>query len=225
MTQAENKAPIKRMVRDKHPVAQSDVIRKRMIMARIMNGYTAVHAAELLGYKNSTQLSLIESGGRPVPKDWTFILKMSGLYCVSVDFLLGVSPNPERDAIASEHFALMRGMEDLLKQQMATITSAMVRYAVQGKPSMTDFQKICEEVEWVSKAVTTIQERNKSFENLRGGASLVSGIDRLAKAVEPIKGALGRRKDLEKHMMAIASGKEGPLSYLLDGQPGLELEG
>jgi hypothetical protein len=44
---------------------------------------------------------LIESGERPVPKDWKWIISAAQVYSVSVDYILGLSPHPERDAIAA----------------------------------------------------------------------------------------------------------------------------
>lgn len=217
--------PVKRFVRNKDVPITKYIIRERMVSARIMNGMTAVEAAERLGYKNSTQISQIESGERKVPNDWQFLFNMSKLYAVSIDYLIGVSPNPERDAIASEHFSIMRSFEELQRKQAATMTTAFVRHAMMGGPAIRELASLCAGIEAIHAAVTTMRERCPEFDDLRGGATVLSSLDKLVSAVNPIKGILKRRKENEQYMIDIASGKQGPISYLMDGQPGLDLEG
>lgn len=218
-------APVKRFVRNKDVPMERETIRERLVMARVMNGMTAVQAAEKLGYKNSTQISQIEAGERKLPNDWQFLLKMSQVYAVSVDFLLGVSPYPERDAIASEHFAIMRGFEELQKIQSATMTTAFVRYAAMGRPSTPELDAMCTAAEEVEQAIAVLRSRNPEFdEEWRGSSKVLSSVERLSTAAAPIRSTIRRRKDNEEHFIALASGKKGPLAYLLDGQRSLELE-
>lgn len=217
--------PVKRFVRDKDVPLQKELMRERLISARIMNGMTAVDAAERLGYRNSTQISQIESGERKVPNDWQFLLRMSQVYSVSIDYLLGISPNPERDAIASENFAIMRGFEQLQQMQAATMTTAFIKYAALGRPSSLDLESLCGAIETVKRAVQTMRDRSPAFDDMRGGASVLASVERLDESIRPIKSTLRRRKDNEQHFIDMASGKHGSLKYLMDGQKGLDLEG
>ncbi len=217
-------APVKRFVRNKDVPLQKEIIRERLIMARVMNGMTAVQAAEKLGYRNSTQISQIEAGERKLPNDWQFLLKMSQVYSVSIDFLLGVSPYPERDAIASEHFAIMRGFEELQKIQAATMTTAFVKYAQMGRPSTPELEAICECADTLKQAIQTLRTLAPEFDELRGGSKVLATVDKLDAATEPVRKTIRRRKENEEHFIALASGKKGPLTYLLDGQRGLDLE-
>lgn len=218
-------APMKRFVRNKDVPLEKETIRERLIMARVMNGMTAVEAAEKLGYRNSTQISQIEAGERKLPNDYQFLLKMSQVYSVSVDFLLGISPYPERDAIASEHFAIMRGFEELQKMQAATMTTAFVKYAQMGRPSTADLDAVCEAVESLAQAVQSMRDKAPEFDDLRGGSKVLASIEKLKTSVAPIRQTIRRRKDNEEHFVALAQGKKGPLAYLVDGQRGLDLEG
>lgn len=61
-TDAQAQQTLRRFVRDKSKPEELEKLRNNLIVARVMSGMTAVEAAERLGYANSTQLSLIESG-------------------------------------------------------------------------------------------------------------------------------------------------------------------
>jgi transcriptional regulator with XRE-family HTH domain len=210
-------APAKRFVRNKDVPRQKEMMRERMISARVMNGMTAVEAATRLGYKNSTQLSEIENGGRKVPNDWQFLLNMSRVYSVSVDYLLGLSPNPERDPVAAENFAMLRGFEHLLEAQAAAMTTAFVRFGAERNAARIDLQSIVGAAEAVSASLQRLRELNPSFDDeMRGSSSLVSKVERLEQTAIPIKETLKRRALQEQHCLAIAQGKAGPLSPYVD---------
>ncbi len=206
-------APAKRFVRNKDVPLEKEIVRERMISARVMNGLTAVEAAARLGYKNSTQLSQIESGERKVPNDWQFLLRMSRVYSVSVDYLLGISPNPERDPVAAESFAMLRGFEELLRAQAVSMTAAFVRYGTERLAARSDLQGMTIAAEAVCGALARMRELHPAeFDELRGGAKLVAAVERLESATIPLKEAITRRALTEQHCLAVAQGKEGPLA-------------
>ncbi|MEJ7806007.1 MAG: helix-turn-helix transcriptional regulator [Telluria sp.] len=219
-------APSKRFVRNKDVPLEKEIVRERMVSARVMNGLTAVDAAARLGYANSTQLSQIESGERKVPNDWQFLLRMSRVYSVSVDYLLGVSPHPERDPVAAETFAIMRGFEDLLQSQAAAMTTAFVRYGAEREAGKIDLQAIVGAAASVSHALARMRELNPAFdEDMRGSSTLVAAVDRLEATAIPVKDVMRRRALNEQHCLAIAKGEQGPLSsFVADRQLSLGLE-
>lgn len=219
-------APSKRFVRNKDVPLEKELVRERMISARVMNGLTAVEAAKRLGYKNSTQLSQIESGERKVPNDWQFLLAMSKAYSVSVDYLLGISPNPERDPVAAETFAMLRGFEELLQSQAAAMTTAFVRYGAEREAGRIDLQAIVGAAETVSATLARFRELHPKFdEEMRGGGNLLAAVDRLAAVAIPVKETLRRRALNEQHCLAIAKGEQGPLaSFVTDRQLSLGLD-
>jgi transcriptional regulator with XRE-family HTH domain len=217
-------APTKRFVRNKDVPQEKEVVRERMINARVMNGLTAVEAAERLGYVNSTQLSLIESGDRKVPNDWQFLLNMSKAYSVSVDYLLGISPHPERDPVAAESFAILRGFEELVHSQATAMTTAFVRFGQEREAARIDIQSIVGAAEHVAAAVSRMREIYPDFDELRGGAKLLSTVERLEATAIPIKDAMRRRALAEQHCLAIAKGEQGPLAtYVTDRQMSLDV--
>lgn len=216
-------APATRMVRNADAPLHREIMRERIISARIMNGLTATEASKRMGYQNSTQISLIEAGRRAVPTGWKFLQKMSQVYSVSMDYLVGISPHPERDAIAAEGFAIMRGFEQLQKLQAAAMTTAFIRYGAQGKPSQNDLQRLCDVAAAAKDALRLMRDRSPRFDGMRGGATLLAAIENLGVAIEPVRKSLGRRKENEQHFVDLASGKRGPLKYLMDGQKTLDL--
>jgi transcriptional regulator with XRE-family HTH domain len=213
-------APTKRFVRNKDVPLETEKVRERMISARVMNGLTAVEAAKRLGYANSTQLSQIESGERKVPSDWQFLMRMSAVYSVSVDYLLGVSPHPERDPVAAESFAMLRGFEELIQQQAMSMTTAFIRFGKEREAARADLQAVCGAAQAVTAALARIRELNPTFdEDLRGSAALLSAVERLEGTAIPIQQTIERRALNEKHCLAVAKGETGPLaSYVNDSQ-------
>jgi len=216
----------KRFVRNKDVPLETDRVRERIVSARVMNGLTAVEAATRLGYKNSTQLSQIESGERKVPSDWQFLLAMSKAYSVSVDYLLGLSPHPERDAVAAESFAMLRGFEGMLQAQALAMTTAFVQYGKEREAARVDLQAIAGAAQAVSHALARFRELTPEFdEDWRGANTLLTAVERLEATAIPIQEAINRRALNEQHCLAIAKGREGPLSsYVPDAQLSLGLE-
>lgn len=214
-------APSKRFVRNKDVPREKELMRERMVSARVMNGMTAVEAASRLGYKNSTQLSQIESGERKVPDDWKFLLNMSRVYSVSVDYLMGISPHPERDPVAAESFAIFRGFEQLVQSQVTAMTEAFMRYGKDREAARVDLQTVLAAAQGVTRALGRVRELNPQFdEDMRGSSTLLAAVERLEAASIPVQETINRRELVEQHCLAIAKGQEGPLSSFVT-QPGL----
>lgn len=217
-------APSKRLVRNKDVPHDSKKVRDRMVQARVMNGMTAVDAAARLGYANSTQLSQIESGKRKVPDDWQFLLRMSRVYSVSVDYLLGVSPHPERDPVAAESFAMLRGFEDLVRSQALSMTTAFIRFGKEKEATRADLQAIAAASRAVSEAFTKFREMNPEVdEDMKGANTLLVAVERLEARAIPIQDAIYRRALHEQHCLAIAKGEQGPLASYVADNPQLSL--
>lgn len=218
-------SPTKRFVRNKDVPLENEIVRERIVSARVMNGLNAVEASARLGYANSTQISQIESGQRKVPNDWQFLLNMSRVYSVSVDYLLGVSPNPERDAIASESFALLRGFEEIQQMQAAAMTTAFVKFGTERQASHLDIQNVCDEIDAVADAFHKMREQSPEFDDLRGGATVLAAVRRLEEIAVPLREKLRRRLAHEQHMLASARGERGQdPSYLTDQEASFKMD-
>lgn len=102
------------------------IVGERFTLAREMNGLNQVEAAErVLGYANSTQLSLIEQGKRQPPLD--LIIRASTAYSTSVDYLVGLVDEPEGDAQLAVKAGMFRRLQRLIEFNVAAVTDALVR--------------------------------------------------------------------------------------------------
>lgn len=206
---------LKRFVRDKSKPEQLETLRYNLIVARVMSGMTAVEAAEKLGYANSTQLSLIESGQRKIPDDRQFLVDAARVYAVSVDFLLGLSPHMEYDARVARQHALMRGTESILGGIAAQFTTAMIQFTQQTQPVPEDFERVSAAVAKVGSALTVMRERY-GLDDILGSAPLVAAAGELARAVEPLRQKVKHYRAIDSYFDELRAGRMPPIAYLTE---------
>jgi hypothetical protein len=209
------RAAMKRFVRNKNLPEEMETLRFNLIVARALQGYSAVEAAERFGYKNSTQISLIESGERPIPKDHRFIRQAAEVYKVSCDFLLGLSPHMEPDSLVARQFAMMRGMEDILRRDAAMRTTAMIQYTEQTQPTEQDFKRAESAMTDICKAVKVMQEKF-GFDEIRGGAPVIAAVERCETALMPLRSKLAQFKGIEDIFAEFRTGSREPIPYLME---------
>lgn len=85
---------------------------KRIIELRKKNGYSQYKAAEILGIPRSTLSGYETQGKQP---DLDLLGKMSEMYGVSLDYLLGYAelPNPNRRVIATDERSILSAVDKL----------------------------------------------------------------------------------------------------------------
>ncbi len=98
------------------------VIADRVLKARLMNGYSQSEAAEMLQYGTTAQLSQWEQGRRPVPL--TMLVRASEVFGVSMDWLCGISVEPDRDPRAARRIACTRAVRATLAASVERIVAA-----------------------------------------------------------------------------------------------------
>ncbi|WP_028211547.1 helix-turn-helix domain-containing protein [Paraburkholderia mimosarum] len=206
---------LKRFMRDKSKPEELETLRYNLIVARVMSGMTAVEAAEKLGYANSTQLSLIESGKRKIPDDRQFLVDAARVYSVSCDFLLGLSPHMEYDARVAHQHALMRGTESILGGIAAQFATVMIEYTRQTKPVPDDFERVSAAAEKVGNALTVMRERY-GLDDILGSAPLVAAAGELARAVEPLRKKVMRYRAIDSYFDDLRAGRLQPIPYLIE---------
>jgi hypothetical protein len=212
---AQVRQALKRFVRNKNKPEELETLRYNLIVARVMSGMTAVEAAERFGYKNSTQISLIESGDRPTPRDHQFLRQASQVYAVSCDFLLGLSPHMEYDARVAHQHALMRGTESVLGGIAAQFATVMIQFTQQTQPVPEDFARVSAATEKVTHALTVMRERF-GLDDIQGSAPLVHAAEELRKAVEPLRQKVMRYRAIDGYFDELRAGKLQPISYLTE---------
>lgn len=119
---------------------------QRIAFLRKQNGLSQKNAAKSLGVSQAL-LSHYEKGIRECGLD--FLIKASQVYCVSCDYLLGVSDNPSlpsQDINDDEIYADLVGKSTLLKGRREILQAINVLYAIVSKINKTkihnDFNNI-----------------------------------------------------------------------------------
>jgi hypothetical protein len=194
-----------RYQRNRSKPGELEDLRYKLIQARVMQGMLAVEAAEKFGYANSTQLALIESGERPPPSDWRFIVQAANIYSVSTDWLLSLSPHMESDARIVREHALLRGTENLVRSFVAQMASSLIETARQTNVVEEELTVVLETVDSVIARFERFAARPE-FQDMPGGAPVLAAFDRLAAGVEPLRAKLAKLQAVEAVLAELKAG-------------------
>lgn len=185
--------PRRRLVDDEHT---EETLRNRMVLARQMNRLDQKEAALLLGYQNSSQLSKVEAGEAPMPKN--LLRKASLAYGVSTDWLLGLSSEPERDPRTAEQMAIMRAVTSSVVEHTRDMTGLLLRAAAEQMPMETRLRSLLSQVRDLTQTFDRVLRNNETFnEEIRGGATLTRGFDELVETTVEIERFFARRQGIE----------------------------
>lgn len=195
-----------RFVRNKAVPEELETLRFNLIAARVLAGLTAVESAERFGYANSTQLSLIESGGRPPPRDWKFLRQAAQVYGVSVDFLLGLSPHMEFDAKVAQQHALMRRTEDLVGGVASQIATALIEFSKDQQITACDCERIEAAIVRVDETLDRLRTKH-DFDNMPGTAPHLAAVDALREVAAPVRRRLRKRQALQGYIEDVRAGR------------------
>lgn len=186
------------------------IVGERFVEARRINGWDQSEAAtERFGYSNSTQLSLIEQGRRLPPH--AVLIKASEVYAVSVDFLLGLSDEPERDPKAAERNAAMRHVHALVSGTSETMIGLLLQYLAQGVPSVKTASTLLNHADELAQAVNRVRVMNPKLfdEKLKGGSALVRIADQTANACAQAREMLSRHDRVTDFKMRVEEKRAG----------------
>ncbi|MFM0226142.1 helix-turn-helix domain-containing protein [Paraburkholderia dipogonis] len=180
------------------------LMRERLIVARNLNSLDQKEAAAKLGYKNSSQLSKVESGDAPLPK--SLLRKASLAYGVSSDWLLGLSNEPERDPQIAGQMAVMRAVHAGVVEHTQNVTAVMLRLASDQLPLEAQLRTLLDSARRATQSFEKICRLNSTFnEDIRGGATLQHDIDDLLEVMVNIDRFLTRRANLNEVRKPAAS--------------------
>jgi transcriptional regulator with XRE-family HTH domain len=171
------------------------LMRERLIVARNLNSLDQKEAAAKLGYKNSSQLSKVESGDAPLPK--SLLRKASLAYGVSADWLLGLSNEPERDPQIAGQMAVMRAVNSAVMEHTQNVAAVMLRIASDQLPLEAQLRTLLDNARRATQSFEKVCRLNSTFtDDIRGGASLQHEIDDLVEATVNVEQFLARRANL-----------------------------
>jgi transcriptional regulator with XRE-family HTH domain len=197
---------LRRFVRNKTQPDDLEALRHRLIVARVANGLLATEAAERFGYANSTQLSLIESGARPVPKDFQFIAQAAKAYAVSADWLLGLAGDMEADDEILRRHALLRGTRDALSETLNGFARMTATVAAKMQLSPDETEDAIAGIESVQRRFRDLCERGQ-FEDLAGGAPVAWAISDLSRVVAPLRRVNEAFRSFNEYVGDVAAGR------------------
>lgn len=163
------------------------VVGARVRRARELCGLAQDEAASALGDANSTQLSLIENGERmpSLPR----LISLARCFGTSVDFLLGLTADPDEGPASATRRALMRRIEDSLNANAARIADAVLASTRQDLPVRA--ASLARLAQRLVDAVNRLADLNPdSFQDLRGGSTAMHAATLLHEAIADARGAL-----------------------------------
>lgn len=177
-----------------------NVIGNRLIAAREMNGWSQGDAAKALGFTNGTQLCLWESGSRVPPLH--LISRVSEVFGVSTDWLLGLDDAPERDSATAARGAVIRRMSGLLEQHATQIVDTLLQTQKFDPTPLLRSTGFCGLVLELVDAVGRYRERNQdAFDETPASALLVRTATDARAAAEKITKAMDRADFRMTHEM------------------------
>ena len=167
---------------------------ERLREAREMVGMSQLNAARQIGYANSTKLSKIESGRHSSQIPIWMLKRAAQIYDVSLDYLLGISATMEqedcRHAALREMMFHMREDWERIRQRDVLVQAGMLNRIKHVESGIT---LIKQESEDAVAALYRVAELNPdTWQDLRGGARLVSAVERTAAAARTARANVRR---------------------------------
>lgn len=193
-----------------------NVIGPRLIAARELNGIPQGEAARLAGMANATQWSLYEKGHRAPPL--YVVLNAANVLGISVDFLFGLTSDPERDARAARRNACVRATRAQLTQVAEDIANLIDRSDTLAGPSACHFRELIDAATALTEAVATLHRLNVAeFEEARGGATVLAAAERLERVQMKCSRVLSLH-DAEAEQMRTRLAAIGSLEPVAEGK-------
>lgn len=164
----------------------------RMRQARELCNLSQSAAAKRLGYSNSSKLSRVEGATDTNSVPLWLILRAAKVYDVSVDFLFGVNDDWETGARMTQEREvsawLWEAMEKARLRDVAALKKLHDKLEVMGESTAVMLDTAGD----VAAALARFIELNPGFEDMPGGARLVSSVGRADGAAKGAKVKLER---------------------------------
>lgn len=165
------------------------IIGRRLIAARELNGWSQGEAAKRLGFTNGTQLNLWETGNRLPPLH--SIPDISATFGVSVDFLMGLDDEPERDSSAAARNAVVRRMSVMLERHAGAVADVLLAAGRFDPVPQMRASQVVSTVAALCNAVERFRGLNsKMFDDARAGAMLLRTARDAREAIDKVDGLL-----------------------------------
>ena len=148
------------------------VMGARLITARNLSGLDQSEAALMLGYGNSTQLSLIERALRLAPH--CVLLRACEVYGVGLAFIYGLADDPDIDGHASARNAEVARIRGLLEANARAVAGVLLDGIRLDSSSNIRATRLLTNVAELCDCLDRFHAMNEDlFEDARGGALLL----------------------------------------------------
>jgi transcriptional regulator with XRE-family HTH domain len=173
------------------------VVGRRLKMSRKAAGVTEADAAEALGHKGITQVSLAESGERVPPL--LDLMKYADLYCVPIDFLLGRIDDQIAEPEEHGQALIARSVSATISEVIHKFTAAVSEHSavcIAGhREDRIDLRQVGEAMADALTAYNRVRELNPEFdEDWRGTARLASAMHRVASLASKVNVRIERER-------------------------------
>lgn len=171
------------------------IVAERLLAARELNGYSQTEAAEKIGYATPAQLSQWEQCRRQPPMH--MLMRASSAYRVSMDYLTGISPEPDRDPAAEDRRHVVKASQEMFAGASDALAELILGQMKTGGPAVEVAVRVLEEGEKFHRALARFIDLNrKAFEeDMRGSAPLLGMHERFEKnCLEQCRALLDRFK-------------------------------
>lgn len=153
------------------------LIASRSISCRSAAKLSSSEASRLIGHKNSTQLSLIESAER-LPS-FTTLRKMAEVYVVPMDYLAGLTDDPIADFSENNQGLIYHCINNSIANCLTKFSSQLSSYTamsiVNNSHDRIELMDLCSASKQVIASLERIIEINpESWNEIKGGSRLES---------------------------------------------------
>lgn len=176
------------------PTPEKIAAGKRLVFAREVAGLSQTEAATKLGYCQPVQLSLMESGQRPVPLDK--LIAAAKLYDCTADYLCGLADDPGRDPAV----AILRRAQ----AHVAVDVQALVRRVFHDNmkqisevlPGAAAADRLASLTAEAGVAMALFAARNPEFQDMKAGALLAAKVELAMEAAKAYSQQASRARRL-----------------------------
>lgn len=180
----------------KKTVQVKATVARRLRAARAACGLSQLQAADALGHKGATQISLAEDGKRVPPISDLF--KLADLYCVSLDFLVGRIDDPIAEAEEHQSGLVARAVANSIAECVETFTKAVsehVAIVLSGhREDRVDLQKAIKIGDDLKFAINRLRELNPGYDELKGASRIETAAVALSDIGDKLKVRIHREK-------------------------------
>jgi transcriptional regulator with XRE-family HTH domain len=193
------------------------IIAKRALASRRAAGLTSDAAAKLIGHKNSTQLSLIESAER-LPSLPT-IIALSRVYAVPIDFLTGSTDDPIAEPLETNQGVIANAVSQSIASCLSSFQERVSQYTAMAVMNHSrdriELLDLCAVASRAIEAQLRIRELNPDYdEDIRAGSKLDKELNTLTNMISIIEARM-KHEEMAKQIVNEEIGQQDIFSKAL----------